>query len=253
MNKIHSVTIHTSDNANVACLNDYWMLIYCTAGTGMITLSDGRGIEYAEGNIAVIPPSLCHTVLPYGEYSDIRIQMDSPSFYFGDTIVIADNPQKFLRASFEQAFRYFCTESANYEHLLDSLGTLIANYVLALNKAASYTSPVSKIHYIILRNFTDCDFTLDDTIRQMPFHYDYLRKRFKNEVGMTPREFLTKLRMERARSLLTGPGVNEHNVSEIAQQCSFRDPLYFSRTFKKYFGVCPSSYSKMFCENTETK
>ena len=33
-------------------------------------------------------------------------------------------------------------------------------------------------------------------------------------------------------------------VAEVAYQCGFSDPLYFSRCFKQYFGMSPSQYQK---------
>ena len=47
----------------------------------------------------------------------------------------------------------------------------------------------------------DYSFALDEQIRAMPFHYDYLRKLFKKEMGMTPLEYLTRMRMKKAESL----------------------------------------------------
>jgi AraC-like DNA-binding protein len=35
---------------------------------------------------------------------------------------------------------------------------------------------------------------------------------------------------------------SEYTVSQIAEACGYSDPLYFSRVFKKYFGVAPSEY-----------
>lgn len=135
------------------------------------------------------------------------------------------------------------------EQLLDTLGDIIVNYISALNTEANYSAPVKRIHDLILQNYTYSNFALDDAIRQMPFHYDYLRKRFKQEVGLTPREYLTELRMKKARTMLAGTFSREFTVNEVAQQCGFEDPLYFSRIFKKHNGVPPSCYAK----NTHTE
>jgi len=78
----------------------------------------------------------------------------------------------------------------------------------------------------------------------MPFHYDYLRKLFKKEVGVSPLEYLTELRMKSAETLLTAMWTNEYSITEIAQMCGFADSLYFSRVFKKHFGCAPSNYAQ---------
>jgi len=48
-----------------------------------------------------------------------------------------------------------------------------------------------------------------------------------------------RLRMNRAAEKLRSPGVL---VSEVADDLGFSDPFHFSRTFKRVFGVSPSSF-----------
>ena len=84
-------------------------------------------------------------------------------------------------------------------------------------------------------------------MKKFPLNYDYLRRLFKKEVGVSPREFLLNGRMELARGIILGGLSNrysEYTVSQLAEACGFADPLYFSRVFKKYFGVSPSEYGK---------
>ncbi len=81
----------------------------------------------------------------------------------------------------------------------------------------------------------------------MPLNYDYMRKLFKKEVGATPHEYLLGLRMRRAQTLISSgvsSGYGVLTVAQIAESCGFAEPLYFSRVFKKYFGVSPSLYGK---------
>ena len=101
---------------------------------------------------------------------------------------------------------------------------------------AAFSEPVEKIREGILKNYSRVDFSLDEVIRQQPFHYDYLRKRFKKEVGVSPLEYMTNLRMKSAEMLLTAMWANEYTVSEIARMCGYDDALYFSRVFKKHYG-----------------
>ena len=58
-------------------------------------------------------------------------------------------------------------------------------------------------------------------------------------------EYLLHERMKLAQGLILGGMSNrysEYTVSQIAEACGYSDPLYFSRVFKKYFGVAPSEY-----------
>ena len=85
---------------------------------------------------------------------------------------------------------------------------------------------------------------MEESLQELPFNYDYLRKLFKKEMGLSPLEYMTSLRMKSAEKLLTAMWTNEYTISEIAQMCGFDNSLYFSRVFKKYFGCSPSNYAK---------
>ena len=58
---------------------------------------------------------------------------------------------------------------------------------------------------------------------------------------MTPHKYLTDRRLQTAASMLTSQ-YNDGNVTEVAHLCGFREPLYFSRMFKKKYGLSPSFY-----------
>ena len=65
---------------------------------------------------------------------------------------------------------------------------------------------------------------------------------------MTPLQYITKLRITNAKSLLE---TTSYNVTEIAQTVGYDNPLYFSRQFKKYTGVSPKEYKqKKFGDDT---
>lgn len=69
-----------------------------------------------------------------------------------------------------------------------------------------------------------------------------LHRCFMNMCGISPGAYLTKYRTTRAKELL------EHGVSvkSTALSCGFSDPLYFSKSFKKAFGISPNEYRKKF-------
>lgn len=61
----------------------------------------------------------------------------------------------------------------------------------------------------------------------------------KSIVGMTPIDFVHHIRMQRATELIIK---SNYNFSQIAYMVGFADPKYFSRSFKKEFGMTPSEY-----------
>ncbi len=69
---------------------------------------------------------------------------------------------------------------------------------------------------------------------------------FNKYAGMGPGDYLLRYRLNRAKELLLA---GEALVQEIAQAVGFNDPLYFSRVFKKQFGIAPSEFRKRFINN----
>ena len=68
--------------------------------------------------------------------------------------------------------------------------------------------------------------------------------KFKDSTGMTPVEYLTRIRINEAKYLLSN---SPYNIAEISSIVGYNDPLYFSRVFKKIIGVSPKNYkSKTF-------
>lgn len=63
---------------------------------------------------------------------------------------------------------------------------------------------------------------------------------FRKRTGLTPVEYWTRLRIEKAKSEL----VSSQRLSEVAQKVGYQDELYFSRMFKKIVGVAPTLYMK---------
>ncbi len=68
---------------------------------------------------------------------------------------------------------------------------------------------------------------------------NYLSTRFKSETGMTVLEYITYIRMEKAKSLLIE---TSRSLSDITQTIGYRDVKYFIRAFKKNIGITPNVF-----------
>lgn len=62
---------------------------------------------------------------------------------------------------------------------------------------------------------------------------------FKELTGMTPGQYMTHIKMSKAKSLLTD---TQLNISEVADLLGFKSAFYFSKTFKKVTGVTPRDW-----------
>ncbi|MBP7902289.1 MAG: helix-turn-helix transcriptional regulator [Spirochaetes bacterium] len=71
-----------------------------------------------------------------------------------------------------------------------------------------------------------------------PSHFSRI---FKKETGLTPQEYLIRVRLDRAKSFLLR---SRKSVTEIALQCGFSSSAHFSSSFIKRYGKTPSEFKK---------
>ena len=81
--------------------------------------------------------------------------------------------------------------------------------------------------------------TLDWLSERSGFTPQHLNRVFRGLLGVTPLQYLNRMRMERAASLLADGRLT---IKAIAREVSFDDPYYFSRQFKQHFGRSPAQY-----------
>ncbi len=224
--------------------HDAWELVYCTSGQGAFRFENGTVLPYRVGEMVAIPPLEVHANSSREGFTNIHLTIADPSFPYKTPFRVADDDTGSLHSAFTRAKTYYMTDIRGRELVLEALGALITSYIVVFRSSAAFSEPVEKIREGILKNYSRVDFSLDEVIRQQPFHYDYLRKRFKKEVGVSPLEYMTNLRMKSAEMLLTAMWANEYTVSEIARMCGYDDALYFSRVFKKHYGCSPSTFAK---------
>jgi signal transduction histidine kinase/DNA-binding response OmpR family regulator len=80
-------------------------------------------------------------------------------------------------------------------------------------------------------------FGIEQLAQAMKISRVQLFKKVKSLTGLPPADLLRTIRLEKAMHLLkTGTG----NVSEVAYQVGFDNPNYFSKAFRKHFGMTPS-------------
>lgn len=68
----------------------------------------------------------------------------------------------------------------------------------------------------------------------------YFCRLFREKTGCHFSQFLTRVRLEKAKDLLAEPG--EMNLGLTAQQCGYPHKSYFCQVFKKYTGMSPGEY-----------
>ena len=107
-------------------------------------------------------------------------------------------------------------------------------------KVEKSTKVVEDAKAFINKNYNK-DISLDDVSREVNISPYYFSKIFKDDTGEGFIEYLTNIRIEKAKSLIQD---TDYSMREICQMVGYTDPNYFSRAFKKKVGVTPTEFKE---------
>lgn len=141
-------------------------------------------------------------------------------------------------------------ESAHFVVPLDDDGNLslsllqqeLTNSLIALSQLLVIRqTPTNAMHEIaryLEMNYNQ-DISLMDISTRFHLNREYISRRFKQEFQETIVDFVSRIRVEKAKILLLNP---YFKISEIAQTVGYQDEKYFSRVFKKIEGKPPKDF-----------
>ena len=136
---------------------------------------------------------------------------------------------------------WHCTDMAAVYRLLRQ-GIQAEIQRLKEAKALREMRPITEAKHYIQQHYQEA-LRLEDVSTAVGFNATYFSTLFKKETGQNFMDYLTELRISKAKELLCG---EELSVQDVAEQVGYRDLKYFSRLFKKLTGVSPSDYKKLY-------
>ena len=93
-----------------------------------------------------------------------------------------------------------------------------------------------------MKHLADADYDRESFAKDMAMGESTLYNKMKATTGQTVIAFINSIRMKEAqRIILSNPNIL---VSDVAIQVGFNTPKYFSKCFKKQFGVFPKEYAE---------
>ncbi|MBN2213794.1 MAG: response regulator [Bacteroidales bacterium] len=92
---------------------------------------------------------------------------------------------------------------------------------------------------IVEKNINNPEFGVQKLAAEMCVSRSLLHKKLTSIADLSANDFITSMRLKKSALLLMQGNLN---ISEIAFEVGFNDPKYFSRCFKKHFGISPSEY-----------
>lgn len=131
-----------------------------------------------------------------------------------------------------------CRTPEEAEELFIRMGTALMDHIRRSNPSGG-ESIVRRIEAYLEHHYADEDISLSDLARRFHLHVTYLSELFKKTTGKNYSEYVTEIRMKKAKELMEH---TELKVSDVAEMTGFSNANYFSQVFKKMTGMSPNEY-----------
>jgi AraC-like DNA-binding protein len=242
-------------------------LIFLVAGATAYEFA-GRGtVELRGGHFLVVPPGLVHRglqdVRSPSNICGLALKASPPSAWKTTTFTAADLRR--VRTALEHAsrkvhpfnpalrwlVRRLMEETAGYPtspHRAEATIALRALICAVLVEAMRQmrmppTQPKQFVAAAIayLRQHLHEEVGMDNLVRHVGFSRARMFEMFKAQTGLTPNDYLQRLRVEKAQEQLRQTSLS---VTEIGLATGFSSGQYFSTVFARYAGVSPTEFRK---------
>ena len=97
---------------------------------------------------------------------------------------------------------------------------------------------LARVNALIAENMDNSQFSIADITREFGISRSLLHIKMKSFANTSMTDYIRRRRMARACELLR----EGYNVSETAYRTGYSDPNYFTKVFKKEFGITPTEY-----------
>ena len=230
---------------------DSYLLLYTYNGCGKLDY-EGESYELHPGDGFFIDCKKEHTYHTIGdiwEHSDFHINGDMADFLFSK--LFADHSPIFhcplqgeYQKQLEKVLQYNTSSNPKWEFYTSSAIHELIMLVFSL-KTVKEKKAVSPDYIIYLKRYLECHFTSDLSIDDMAdfcgvSKYHMIRQ-FKNYTNFTPKEYVTVLRIARAKQLLIDTNIASYKIGIMV---GIENEANFIRTFKINTGMTPTEYRR---------
>ena len=225
--------------------HELWEIILNLQGEGYVLIGNRR-FEYSPGTILICPPDTPHTKYSADGFRDIYL---SPSvFPLGKHLlekgryVFQDDTEKSYETLMIMTHRAFHQRACNSGNLTDALFESMNQLMLGWLRGTSDDRDIERLKNRLIGSFTDPELTVSGLMEDSAYCGDHLRRKFKDATGQTLLEYLTQLRLDYAKKLMSEQAMLNCSIAEIGAMSGYYDSHYFSRIFKKHTGMTPAGF-----------
>ena len=205
----------------------------------------GKQLEFTNNSIGFFPSDVNYTRITN---KDKMIVIHFKAFNYHTSEIQSFFPDDYekYRSLFAEILDCWNKKNSAYKHEAASLLNLIFVELYKDNKKMyEYNSKIDLSIKYMQDNYLKKDFSLRVAAKKSYISDTYFRKLFKQEFGISPKQYVIQRRIKYATSLIIA---GYYTLQEISELCGYTDYKHFSVEFKKVTGVSPSKYIYKFIE-----
>lgn len=134
-------------------------------------------------------------------------------------------------------------DSVHRQFLAHVVFDLIFICAVETQKVVKHNDPFIQKAADFIRNHYREELRLQDVADRFGFHQSQFTRRFRTAIGMNPGQYLTLLRLDKARSLLLE---TDYTIEAVAAYSGFQSGFYLSRVFTAHMQMSPSQYRRRY-------
>ncbi len=238
--EIKHITLSVRSNVRKEKRKDH-VIVFRTAGSGIFVFDD-KTIESPAGSLVFIPE---------GSTYELKVT-SSPCISVGIRFkadILEPVPKAYSTEGFEDAHK-FISKGAKLWRKGDVASKLrctamFYNLIAFLIEEEELDCSDNRKHELIApaleylnEHIFEVSFSVDALAEMCKISPSYFRRIFRSQFKMSPGKYIEKKRMELANSIIERGDFE--NIYEVSERVGYNDPLYFSKVFKKRFGISPS-------------
>ena len=178
----------------------------------------------------------------YGPCIDITFISNLPLTEEAFVIDMSENAK--IRDLFEKCYSLWIhKESGYYLRCMSILYQILAMVFVSVYHPKGKQQLISPGEKYIYEHYKTENISIPYLAELCGISETYFKKLFVAKHSMTPKKYITHIRMEEAKDLLLS---NEYTVSQVAELTGFENIYYFSRVFKQEFNMSPITFLKKF-------
>lgn len=226
-----------SKRGRIFCMNrrDCYGLSFCLSGQITYRMN-GKDYVSRKGSVVFLPMGATYEL--HGDADGLfpLIDFDATGLNLQEFLILPIENEEALIREYEEIKKAFSL--GKRMKVFERFYSLVDRIISTQGKKSN---PLFNVLDYIEKNIADPTLTNDVIAAHFGVSEVYFRKLFLAEVGVTPKQYILNLRIQKAKQLLSE---TFYTVTTIAELCGFGSLYHFCRAFKGKVGCTPRAYAE---------